>query len=292
MAKIYTNAFVNANDPTLEPEKIPEQLERCAEQMEQAAATYRKLAGFLRKKKITVFESDGFAFCGHFTVDEIDEGRLVQAGLVIDLMENPDLSKTAVFYTDKELDEEMLEDISRVQELMEMPGTTLELMDELEDDDEDRVVHIDFEVPGTVEELDGDEEELAEGTVEYTINDFQHETNDTPFMSLETKKIHDGHFEITFRSKESRSDPTIISFNRQDNIFKYKCGECDTWHDVELDQVYKNLQQAARFIGNMSDGAIHLDDHLSTALGVISDDLRLLTYLVKFDYAIKTDEEE
>lgn len=276
----------------LTPETVLDLLDSCAELLAGAAANYKKLAAFLRKKKIEITQADGFAFCGHFTVDEIDEGRLKQAGLVVDLIEQPDLSKTAVFYTDKELDSEMLDDISSVQELMESTsGATLELMDVLEDEDEDRVVHIDFDHSGSTEELDNHDDDLVEGTVEYCVNDFHHETNDSPIAAISTKKLDNGHFELTFSSKESRFDPAVISFNRQDNLFKYKCGDCDAWHEVELDQVYSNLQQAARFVGNMSDSVAHLDDHLTTALGVISDDLRLLKHLIKFDYAIETDEE-
>jgi len=223
------------------------------------------------------------------------EGRLKQSGLVVDLLESPDKAKTAVFYTDKELDEIVDSGVKTVEDLLSSEEK-LKLLDEApgsDDDDilpegvtidEDGVVHIDFNLPET---LHKDSEDVK---VNYSINDFAHESNGEPFMSLHTKKISEDQFELSFSVKETRFDSPMISFDRNNNIFKYKCVDCDDWHEVELVQIFRNLRQAAAFMANIADGSMHLNKYLTTALGTISDDLRLLQYLIKFDYAIETDD--
>jgi hypothetical protein len=257
MTKIHINSFIGDENP-LELDAIPEGLDTCALKLEELANEYREMATYFRDKKPKVLSVEGYPHCGSFTIDEIDTERLKQDGKVTDFSDNPD-NDNPLFSIDSELDK------------------VLDSMDTEFEDDDDRAIKTGSDTISLASLLlnqDGgpDFDDGGPGTI-----------------NLEVEKTDEGEYSFYLRVFDFGNRLPNIQFQREEGVFKYRCGSCEEEHSQSLENVYSSLRTGASLIGNFAYLARD-NKEFCMALTALDDDLRLLSHLISFDYALDDDQ--
>lgn len=294
MTTIYTSSFVSGSELT--PEGFPDQLVEHAGRLEQIAEEYRKLAKYIQEKNVKIIDAKGLPHGGSFEVDEIDTGRLKQAGFVTDFADNPE-DKEPPFYIDTELDavleEERLEfgedsyyddyegdsydddEISEEQRTARMFGT--DYSDDLDPDFESEV---DFG------------EELSAKSSTFKLHELlsqdEDEDEDSILGTIEIAVTHIDEDRFAFHIVIPDIGPKYrhISFDREKSYFKYKMEGSSEWQYETLESVYRSTRTASALLSNIV-GLTQDSKELSAALEFVDRDLRLLQNLIREDYAIE-----
>jgi hypothetical protein len=286
MAIIYTNSNVSSCE--LKPESLLENFENHADKLESIARHYRKLVSFIREKNIEILETHGSVNEGRFLVDEIDTGRLKQAGCVVDFGEHRD--DDPVFYTDETLDK-IINDID------DMDGFDDETIKEIEillddDDDEIEVNDVCYESKLEVEVFKNSISEISrvvniKEIFSEDLSEIKKPSDVIPgFIGIDVTRTGERKFTFNLVTADLMGNPSIIKFDRGKCLFKYKCSTCDQWHYESLDSVFRSLKTATALLSNLIK-MIDIDHkEFAIALDFIDHDLRLLQPLLKFDYAL------
>ena len=271
MSNIYVSSFVDG--PELDSENLIESFEDYALKLEEVAQDYRNLVDYIKSKDIKILEAHGFSHGGFFKVDDIDTNRLKQAGFVIDYADGePEDDKKAVFYIDEEFEEAMEE---LTDELDEMGPPLFDMLEpdfeEDEDDEEDEFIFGEktkcFSLKEAFESFD-DQDNPRIGKV-----------------GVEIEKYDNAKFNFNFILTDINKNPSLVQFDREECVFKYKCGSCDAWHLESLDAVYKSLKTANALLSNLMVMAGDCKE-LFAGFDFVDHDLRLLQALLRFDYAM------
>jgi len=250
----------------LDSSNLLEEFEKCAKKLESMAQEYRAMAAFIKSKDIKLLDAEGYSQCGSFTVDEVDRGRLVSSGQVIDCSDLAGGSD-ALFSIDETLDEALDELDSE-----EMAKNVMEEIEKQENDSRGIA-------PNTYQ-LDSilmRQKEVAE----FDDNDGA--------INLEVTRTEDGHYIFNLSVTDMGSEMPLIAFDREKGEFQYHCGSCDAKHVQTLEAVYRSLRLTCSLMSNFAYMCRH-NKEFSMALTAIDDDLRLLTHLVGFDYALEEDD--
>lgn len=264
-----SNLISTQHDLKLNPENVTEKLDTCADQMARIAEIYRRVAGLLRDKQMQILEAEGSAESGCFTLDEIDAGRLRQAGAVVDhTSQDSKVDYSYPFFIDPWMDEALrkVKNISQtIQESISDPNLAPPIPAEaaLSNDDEDDVPE------GMVDELTEQFKKLdfSQGEVDYQAS----------FNAQ-------GDFQVDISVPDNPADDLPeVSFDPDTSEFYYKCGGCDKTHTAGLNLVCQSLRLAMALLNNMSKSGNSI---LHQSLTVIQNDLRLLEFLVKKDYQV------
>ena len=290
--KIYTNSYIHTEDIT--PENFVDVFESYANRLEDMAKNYRSLVKCVKSKNIKIVEAQGTAHGGHFSVDEIDTQRLKSEGLVIDFAEQP-AAENPVFYIDSVLDEVLDDTLEKLAEFdpdfEKMADNILDTIfidedEELEDDEEIKQIDIDFA------DIDDEHEEFPDGHTHFNLSEKISDFGDDSFapgdMVIDVKKIGDNQYTFNLTMADLGESPTNVNYMRDKEIFEFECGECDATHFESLDSVYRSLKTANAVFSNLVEMTKDFRE-LSAALEFIDSDLRLLQWLIKFDYALEDD---
>jgi len=299
MSNIYASSFIDG--PELNPENLLESFENYAANLEEMATKYKKLVKFIRTKKIKILEAHGHSHGGFFQVDEIDTNRLKKAGFVIDFADElEDDDNMPTFYVDSELEEEM-KDIAE----------ELEAEFEFEADESDEEIHPhkaeieetelfagilepDFEIPKIFEmEIKG---KLEDKDTYFSLKDviaaFKEDDDlKAGQIGVEIKNVDGVKFDFNLSIADLNRNPTHVQFDREECVFKYQCGSCDSWHFESLASVYKSLKTANALFSNLMVMTKSCKEVL-VAFDFVDHDLRLLQSLLRFDYALDDDDDD
>lgn len=284
MTTIYTSSFVGGSELT--PEGFPEQLVEHAEKLEQIAEQYRQLSKYIQDKNIQIIDAKGLPHGGSFEVDDIDTGRLKQAGFVVDFADNPE-DREPPFYIDTELDavleEERLEfgedsyldydgEISEEHETARGFGTNY--LDEFEPDFE---TDVDF----------GGEPRSDVFKLHELLHPDDEDDEDSALGMIEIAVTHIDEDKFAFHIVIPDIGPRYrhITFDREKSYFKYKAEGNSEWQYETLESVYRSTRTASALLSNIV-GLTQDTKELSAALEFVDRDLRLLQSLIREDYAI------
>lgn len=306
--KIYTNSYIHSKE--LNTNNFVEAFEEYANRLEDVAKSYRKLVTYVKTKKIKITEAQGYANGGHFSVDEIDTARLKQEGIVIDFADSPEITENPTFYIDTNLDavlEDTLDELDELDENTSYSHKDFEEDLEEEDDELTEDEHAalfkfinDNESFG-IEELDIELDEIfPERTTSFNLAEILKNTDfedpeDSVFapgnIIIDVKKIDDDKYSFNLAMADLNSHPKKVNYIREKSLFEYECGDCDATHFESLASIYTSLRTANAILSNLIE-MTRDSRELSTALEFVDSDLRLLQWLLRFDYALENDDEE
>jgi len=255
MKKIHINSFLGSDDP-LDTDNLPDGFESCASKYEKMAEEYRKMAKYIREKQIKVIEASGHAYCGTFSVDDIDTERLTKSGYVIDVDDNP-TSQNPLFSIDPEFDRIL-------------------------DDMDDKPLWAD--IPDSHEEESSSETYDLANLLATETADFEASENQGA-INLEVTQIGEGHYLFSLNIQDLGDDPKAIAFSRKTGEFHYDCGDCDTTHVQNIESAYRSLVTASALLSNFV-YMIKGSKEFGLAITAIDEDLRLLQHLIAFDYGV------
>jgi len=258
MKKIHINSFLG-NEFPLETNTLPEEFDSCAAKYENMAREYRKMSKYLRDKQINVVEASGHAYCGTFSVDDIDTARLTASGYVVDVDDNP-TAQNPLFSIDPEFDR-MLND-------MDSKPLWKDIIEDREEDSE--------EIPSDTYDLAN---LLTKETPEF-------ESNVGPgAINLEVTQIAEDHYLFKLDIQDLGDDPTSVAFSRKTGEFHYNLGSCSNRHTQTIDAVYRSLVTASALLSNFV-YMVRGSQEFGMAIRAIDEDLRLLQHLIAFDYGV------
>jgi len=309
--KIYTNSYIHSEE--INPENFIQVFESYADKLEEMAKDYRSLTKIVKTKKIKIIDAHGFAHGGHFSVDEIDTGRLKKEGIVIDFAEKSCIDNP-VFYMDTELDNVLEGAIEQLEEFdpdfEDMTDTIMSKIfgeDGVDDDrslteeEESLIQEIIDEENFDIEEIDIEfddidfedifPEKCSHFNLSQKIKIFSDDNFAPGNMIIEVKKIDEDRFTFNLTMADLNESPTSINYMRDKSIFEYECNDCDETHFESLDSVYRSLKTANAILSNLIEMTKDFRE-LSAALEFIDSDLRLLQWLIRLDYAIPDEPEE
>jgi len=262
MAKIHINSFLGNDDP-LETNTLPDDLESCAAKYENMAEQYRHMARYMREKQIKIIEASGHAYCGTFTVDDIDTQRLKESGHVVDIDDQP-TAHNPLFSIDAEFD--------RILDDMDSKPMWNDIADKIQES----------EVQHGEDQKETSTYDLANMLIKQTP-DF--EESGPGAINLEVTKVAEGHYLFNLHIQDLGEDPTTVAFNRRTGEFHYDCGSCNTTHVQNIKSVYGSLKTASALLSNFV-YMIKGSKEFGLAITAIDEDLRLLRHLVAFDYGV------
>jgi hypothetical protein len=310
--KIYTSSYIDSEE--LNPDNFVEAFERYANKLEDVVKSYRTLVTYVKTKKIKIFEAEGYAHGGHFSVDDIDTARLKKEGIVIDFGDKPDLVENPTFYIDKNLDavlEDTLEKLDKL-EIDEEPKSLSykDFSEVLDEDDEDEDFNSedydlteeeesalfkfveDDDIFG-IEKIDIELDEIfPEKTTTFNLAEKlkMPDTDDPLFvpgnMIIDVHKLDTDKYAFNLAMADLNEHPKHVNYIREKSLFEYNCGECSNTHFETLDSIYTSLKTANAILSNLIEMSRDSRE-LSTALEFIDSDLRLLQWLLKLDYALE-----
>jgi hypothetical protein len=302
--KIYTNSYIHSDE--INPENFVEVLETYADQLEKVAKDYRDLVVYVKTKKIKIVDAHGFPHGGHFSVDDIDTGRLKKEGIVTDYAEQP-LAENVCFYIDSELDGVLESAIPQLEEFdPDFEDMTDAVISKIFDSDDGLTEEEEALIEDMINEDDFDLEHLEQIDIEFDeifpeshssfnlgekIADFGGETFAPGNMIIEVRKIDESKFTFNLTMADLAEDPLDIDYIREKSTFTYGCGQCDEIHYESLDSAYQSLKTATAIISNLVEMTRDFRE-LSAALEFIDADLRLLQWLLRLDYALTDPEVE
>jgi hypothetical protein len=300
--KIYTNSYIHSEE--INPENFIQVFETYADKLEEMAKDYRNLTKIVKTKNIKIIDAHGFAHGGHFSVDEIDTGRLKKEGVVIDYAEQPS-EDNAVFYVDTELDSVLEDAIEQLEEFdpdfEEMTDSIMDKIFNEEDrsltEEEEALIHdIIDEDNFDIEQIDIDFDEIfpersSHFNLSEKIGNFSDDNFSPGNMIIEVKKIDEDRFTFNLTMADLGDSPTKINYMRDKSIFEYECNDCDATHFESLDSIYRSLKTANAILSNLIEMTKDFRE-LSAALEFIDSDLRLLQWLLRLDYALEDNPDE
>jgi len=307
--KIYTNSYIHSKE--LNTNNFVEAFEEYAKRLEDVANSYRKLVTYVKTKKIKITEAKGYANGGHFSVDEIDTARLKQEGIVIDFADSPALTENPTFYIDTNLDAVLKDTLDELEGLDENTSYSYKDFEEdLEDIEEDDTSELteeehaalfkfiddnDFGIENLDIELD---EPFPERTSSFNLAEILKKTPDfeDPLFApgniiIDVRKIDEDKYSFNLAMADLCSHPKKVNYIREKSLFEYECGDCDATHYESLDSIYTSLRTANAILSNLIE-MTRDSRELSTALEFVDSDLRLLQWLLRFDYALEDIDEE
>jgi len=105
-------------------------------------------------------------------------------------------------------------------------------------------------------------------------------------IGIDVQQIDETKFNFNLTIADLNKNPVLIQFDRENCVFKYQCGSCDTWHHESLESIYRSLKTANALLSNLMVMSKESKELLA-AIDFIDHDLRLLQALLRFDYALE-----
>jgi len=264
MPKIhFSTALSDLCDADLLPEKIADQFSTYSKELLNVAAMFQSMADTLSSKSIKIENVDGCVGSGCFEVDDIDAGRLKQAGLVEEFTNETPVDKPfpdKLFCIDSTLDT-MLEKFQEIKEKIKDSVTSPE---EGEKTLENFLLNNFETLP--------EEAEIEQGTQEVHL-----EQGEDPIVKV---KPNGEGFDLNI-TDIGQAAPSSIRIYKKKGAFHFKCSSCEEKHIATCYEVRDSLKVVTALLTNLQHyAAKHGLEDIAMTLVPLEEDMRLLMHLI------------